>query len=396
MYRLFRQIAGFSRCRIDGDCAARLVMLCRHRHIYMWDIRRTKDGMEVSVLTPDIDALEGAAALCGARVTVLFGHGLPVILKKAAVHKYFFIGLLAAAVLMYVMSGRIWAVDVYGNSFYTDEVLLSYLKEIDAGAGSLKKNIVPSEVEENIRLKYPRISWVSAQITGTKLKLNIEEGQPEVTAPKENADEITAPYGGTVVSVMVRGGTPLVKAGDSVGKGDVLVRGSVDIYNDDGTVARTEPVTADADIILRVKFNVSKRYDRHYMKKVYDTAVSKRYIFEIFGKTIETGRAASGQKNGDDEPYDEVRTRKAFRLTKDFYLPFAVTKISRQSYKTEPAVYTKEAVTEIAMTDFERILGRLAKKGGKVIENNTETEVTDKCLLMSGYVIADMPCTVPS
>lgn len=388
MYRLLRRLAGCSRCRIDGADAGRLVMICRKRRIYMWNIHREADNMEVSVLTPDVTDLQAAAAVCGGRVTVLCAHGLPVLLKTAAAHKYFFAGLTAAVVFIYILSGYIWAVEVSGNSFYTDEVLSAYLKELDAGAGSLKRNIVPSEVEENIRLKYPRISWVSAKITGTKLKLDIEEGQPDMAVENDSLSEICAPYSGTVSSIMVRGGTALVAPGDTVKAGDVLVRGSVDIYGDDGAVADTINVAADADVVVRVKFKVDKSYDRHYMKKVYDGDVSKSCVLHLFGKSFEL----SGANKETEKSYDEILDYKAFRLTEDFYLPLAVTVVRRQSYVTEPSVYTKEEITAIGEADLERRLRLLTEGGGEIIENNTKIEITDSSLVLSGHVIADVLC----
>lgn len=388
MYRLWQKIAGYSRCRILGADAGRLLMLCKCRRLYLWDICPCDGGLEAFVLTPYIRDLSETALVCGACVTVLDAYGLPVILKKAAVHKFFFFGLLSAVLIIFALSRYIWAVEVCGNSFYTDEMLSAYLAEIGAGAGSLKRHIVPSEVEENIRLKYPRISWVSARITGTKLMLDIEEGQPDMKMPDADTGDLCAPYSGTVVSMITRAGTPLVKKGDIVKKGDVLVAAGMDICGDDGTVVKTVPAAADADIVLRVRFAVDRRYDRHYIKKNDAGEAKKSYAIHLFGHTFtvpDMSRSAMSD-------YDETVEYKVFRLTEDFYLPFAVTVTSRKPYTQTPALYTAEEIRTIASRDFERKLETMRNDGAKLIENHTDFEVTKDDLLLTGYVIMEMPC----
>lgn len=388
MYRLWKKIAGCSRCRILGTDAGRLMMLCKRRRIYLWDICACDGGVEAFVLTPYVGNLSEAVLVCGGTLKVTAAYGFPVILKKAAAHKYFFFGLLSAVLIIFILSRYIWAVEVCGNSFYTDEMLSAYLKEIGAGAGSLKGDIVPSEVEENIRLKYPRISWVSARITGTKLMLDIEEGQPDIKAQAEEKGDLCAEYSGKVVSIMTRAGTPLVKKGDIVKKGAVLVAAGMDIYGDDGTVAKTMPVAADADIILQVKFAVDRYYDRHYMKKNDVGDVKKSYAFHIFGHTL-TLPDMPGARMKD---YDETIEYKAFRLTEDFYLPFAMTVTSRKPYTQTPAIYTEEEIKAIAARDFERKLETMRADGAKVIEKQTDFEMTADALFLTGYVVMEMPC----
>lgn len=388
IYRLLKQLVGYTRCRISGADCGRLLMICRARRIYLWEIRGSDNGeTEAFVLTPYAAALSEAAAICGGTVKILEEYGLPVYVKKAAAHRAFLIGLFAACLIVYSLSRYVWAIEVNGNSFYTDEVLSAYLKEINAGAGCLKKNIVPSAVEENLRLKYPRISWVSAQLVGTKLKINIEEGQPEREKNEDSKTEIKAPYSGTVLKIMTRSGTAAVRQGDIVKKGDILVRGGVDIYSDDGTVLKTVPTAADADIVLDVTFKVDRSYDRHYVKKIYDDDVSKSYILHVFGKTVQM----PGFFEKEMTDYDEMSSYKAFRLTKDFYLPFGLETIQRQAYITENAVYTEDEIREIAAADFKRKLQSMEDEGARLAEDRTKVRIDNDCLTLYGEVSMEIP-----
>ena len=52
-----------------------------------------------------------------------------------------------------------------------------------------------------------------------------------------------------MTSMITRAGTPKVKPGDEVEKGQILVSGIVDVYNDAKEVVNQRPVSADADIL---------------------------------------------------------------------------------------------------------------------------------------------------
>ena len=76
---------------------------------------------------------------------------------------------------------------------------------------------------------------------------------------EEKASSIVAEVSGTVESVVVRSGTPIVKEGDMVEAGQILVEGYYAIKNDAGEVVRYEGVAADADIQILVS---EKYYDK--------------------------------------------------------------------------------------------------------------------------------------
>ena len=48
--------------------------------------------------------------------------------------------------------------------------------------------------------------------------------------------DICANKAGTVVSIITREGTPLVQVGDETEVGDVLIRGEVEIFDNEGNV----------------------------------------------------------------------------------------------------------------------------------------------------------------
>ena len=89
--------------------------------------------------------------------------------------------------------------------------------------------------------------------------------------------------------------------------------------------------------------------------------------------------------------YDEMSSYKAFRLTKDFYLPFGLETIQRQAYITENAVYTEDEIREIAAADFKRKLQSMEDEGARLAEDRTKVRIDNDCLTLYGEVSMEIP-----
>lgn len=95
---------------------------------------------------------------------------------------------------------------------------------------------------------------------------------------------------GTIVSMVVRSGVPMVKIGDRVEVGIPLVSGEVPVYNDDETIRKYRETYADADIVIRRKENIYETLSFVREKKVYTGREKKKYVFRFFGKEILLGK----------------------------------------------------------------------------------------------------------
>lgn len=135
-----------------------------------------------------------------------------------------------------------------GNSYYTDERLEKYLSETEnIRIGSWKKDAVNPVLEENLRLTFPDISWVSVRKEGTSLIVALEEmvKYDAASGEKSKPRYICAAKDGQIVSMVTRSGVPRVHVGDTVKKGELLIDGVMEILNDAMEVAESVPVGAD-------------------------------------------------------------------------------------------------------------------------------------------------------
>ena len=159
-------------------------------------------------------------------------------------------------------------------------------------------------IETALRNDYPDITWVSAEISGTRLIVHIKEndGIKEDIQTDSTPRDIVATCSGVVTSMITRAGTPKVKPGDEVEKGQILVSGIVDVYNDAKEVVNQRPVSADADIFVRVDIPYEEHLPYLYEYKEYTGRKKTRWLFGIadsrcFMVFAEAGGHCDGQQS---------------------------------------------------------------------------------------------------
>jgi len=325
------------------------------------------------------------------KVSIKKRYGLPFLILKNKKHKMFFCGIILCIVILYILSLFLWDIEITGNSYYTDTTIVKFLEELDIKIGTSKKSISPADLEEELRLKYNNISWVSAQIIGTKLFINLEEISPKESAAEEAEAEaayydLIASNDGIITAMITRTGTPVVHIGDTVAKGEVLVSGMVKIYNDDATERLTKLVKADADIYAQTTYEYKEKYSLTYIKRNYTGNTTKSYSFHLFSHRIELPYS-----NNSYDKYDTSSITNKYRLTTNFYLPFSSEVTINQEYIEEEYQYTQEEISKIANEALEQFISDLENKGATLIRNDVEIQVTDNTCIASGTLIFDEP-----
>ena len=91
---------------------------------------------------------------------------------------------------------------------------------------------------------------MSVRLHGTRLFIRLRESEVPVRQEVESGEacDLAAASDARITSVVVRSGIPLVQAGDTVEKGQLLVSGTVPITDDGGEEISSYRVRADADI----------------------------------------------------------------------------------------------------------------------------------------------------
>lgn len=322
--------------------------------------------------------------------------------------------------MIYILSLFVWQIDIDGNRKYTDALILQALAQMDVKTGCRKSEIDLPEIEEELRIMYDEITWVSASITGTKLQIELREGDLKISGSsgggktgnvkrvenRENNSKtqngesetdlpanLVADEDAIITNLVVRRGTVAVRYGDEVKKGDVLIEGKVYIYNEDETLKKVDYLTAEGDIFGKYQELYEKHYQRKHEVRSYTgknyrelgvAIVGKSFCLPVWENIL--------KKQLEENTLSEVWSwKKQFRLTPTFYLPFALEYTEYVPYENVVEEYTDEVIKKMAEEELQKYLNELEKKGVQIISNSVTISLDADGGHVKGTLILDGP-----
>lgn len=390
LIRFVKWFRGYLLVRITGYSPERFINLCRNRNILIWNLCRVEQGYEFNMSVKGFRQIKEIAKKTGTRPLIVKRYGFPFKEKRMGKHRGFVLGIILFLAMIYGLSLFIWDMTLEGNYSYTEDVIFGYLEEINVKPGVMKSKLDCKVIEESIRKKYTDIGWVSAEITGTKLKLKIvETNMPLPFVQSTTPCNIIASHDGVIRSIVTRNGVPMVKKGDEVKKGDVLVSGIIEVIGDDQTVVKKEAVVSDADIMLETNFSYKKALPVQYKKKVFNKRKIDVYTISIFDKQFYLYNPL--KKFHSSKKYDIITSERNFSLTHSFVLPLSVAKKEYREYVEEDASYSKDELTKKSQEYFSLYTEMLKEEGVIIKKSDVKVRMDKKTCVSAGNLLVEEP-----
>lgn len=374
---------GHVRIRVEGGSYERFLNLCANHNIYLWDLIPSGDAYEMNLSIKEFRELKPLAKKSRVRVRVVERYGLPFFLHRYRNRKLFFAGIMAALGIILFLSCFIWDIHVEGNLHETTEVILEYLKTEEIGHGTWKSGIDCKALASSLRKQFDDFIWVSVKIDGTRLLIDVQENTDlalEDDRVYEDSDLISN-VDGTIVKMVTRTGAPEVAAGDEIKKGDMLVRGRLEILDDAGEVSTYRYCAADADIYVKTVYHYKSEFPLTYKDKVYTGNQQNGYFFTAFGKRFTFALGAGGY-----ELKDTVTLEHQAQLWENFFLPVSWGKIEVKEYENQQKTYTNEEAAKKAGDELSYFLKKIQEKGVQIFENNVKIETSAKTCKAEGDI----------
>lgn len=385
LIKLLRWFSGYLLVHIKGYSPERFINLCSNNNILIWKLKKISTGYEFYISVKGFKKLRPIVKKTRTRPFIIKRVGFPFICNRFKKRKFFLIGILLCSIILYGLSLFIWDIGMEGEYTNTKEIILEYLESQGVYNGVLKRKINCQNIEEKIRKEYVDIGWVSAEIRGTRLLIKISESN--IIKKKEDKvkpHHIIATKDGIITSIVTRNGTPKVKIGDIVKKGDIIVSGVIEIIRDNTEVISKEIVPSDADIRMKTIYNYKESLPLKYIKKDYTLKSKKGYAISIFNRKIILYKPLKKYNK-----YDIIVNDNNMKLSENFYLPIIFHVTEYKEYHENDSVYTKEEVTKVVQDKLDLFLRKLADKGVVVIENNVKITIDKKSCRASGKIIVE-------
>lgn len=321
-------LKGYVIIKVEGLTLERFLNLAATKDIYLWDIRRVNyTVLEMKATIEGFKALKQVVKAVGCRVEIVDKKGLPFFLYRLKHRKMLGFGFLVFLGIIIFLSSLIWDIQVIGNERIKTEDILQVLDKEDIKNGIIKYNIDKDYIKYLLLDEFDIFSFVSAEIKGTKLILEVKEQDlPPQKIDMDTPCNIVASKKGVIVKSIARNGKSLVKKGDIVNKGEILITGEIsDEYSEVDIF-----VHADGEVLAKTIY--SERIDEPITK----------VIKEETGRVYERRELKIGEKGVQffkgDIPFDHYieETREVKIFGRNINLPF---KILVHEYKE---VETKE------------------------------------------------------
>lgn len=258
MRHLWQWFCGYVCVLLKGNQINRFLNLCTKNEIFLWHTRfEMERALRVHIRLSDVYQLKPLLKKTRTKMRIVDRRGFPFWCHRHPYLKWMPVLLCVLMVLLVYSMHFIWQINISGNSQITTRELKEYLSEQKIDVGIKSKTIDCSNVEYLLREKFDKLSWVSVYIERTTLCIDIKETLYDPYAFSEDtilSYDLIAEKDATIASIITRNGKALVKAGDKVKKGDILVKGQCEIFDDAGERKDMLYVKADATIHADTKY----------------------------------------------------------------------------------------------------------------------------------------------
>ncbi len=210
-------------------------------------------------------------------VKIIGGVGLYGFLKSVKKHALAFIFVFVAVASAFFLGGVCLDVEINAPQDMTEDIVEA-LAEIGVKRGCAMRSVNLDRVENALCVALPDVKYAFAAKKGSTLFITVEKlsDAPLPNDLKEKKDVVSS-CDGVVTRISVVNGTPLVKAGDTIKKGQVLIRGE-NVFAD-GT---SETATAIGEVWTNTEYSFSVRFSPEVVETTVTGNVLKRKRLKIF------------------------------------------------------------------------------------------------------------------
>ncbi len=209
-------------------------------------------------------------------------YGLKGLLSRYRQRKGLMIGGAIAVLLMIFSSFFVWDITVTGAKIIPESQILEKLAEKDFKLGAFIPLVNTEDIEQSLMLDMDALSFISINLRGTVATVEVRERLTETEIEdKQTPSNLIAAYDGQIEALQVTGGVSVVKIGDTVKKGSLLVSGVID-----SRALGYRLVRARGEVFARTTLTFETEIPYEYTEKVYTGRFFTKKSLKFFSKTI--------------------------------------------------------------------------------------------------------------
>ncbi len=221
-------LTGIVALRCEGGYPERFLNAAAELGVALWDVRITNGVLHCHTRASDYRRLRAAARYGRTRMRLERRRGLVFHLRRFHLRFGLALGLLLFIATLHVLSSRIWVIQIHGNRTVSDMDIRTVLEPLGIREGASFNDVNLTDVRLNALQRLPTVTWLTVNQSGSILTVEVRERTPVEPLPDTSPANLIASCDGTILSVTTISGQAVVKPGDVVSEGDLLISGVVD------------------------------------------------------------------------------------------------------------------------------------------------------------------------
>ncbi len=267
-------LAGTVLIECEGGFPERFLNEAAKRDVLLWDVSRRGISLFCRCKAADYRALRPAARAASVRMRVRERHGLSFLLKPFRLRWGLALGMLLFVLILQLLASRVWIVRVEGNEQVTDEAIREVLTPLGIYEGASSKTIDLPKLQLTALEHLPDVVWLTVNFEGSTATVEVRERKKaQPIAPDEPAN-VVAVRDGVIVRIDTVSGQAMVKEGDAVTEGTLLISGVMD--------SKVGPLLKHAEGVVTARttrtLTVTVPFEEHIPSPVPRT-ISRPYLY---------------------------------------------------------------------------------------------------------------------
>lgn len=364
--RLWNFICGYVIISVKGYFSEKFINIASKRKIKLWHLKRDENkDLILKCSVKDFRKIRPVALKSRCKVHIIKKVGLPFLMRKYRKRKAFVIGLILCVLTIWFMSQIIWNIEVQGDPTISLTDISDFVESLGIYPGVMKSTIDIDQVTEDILDEMPEVGWVGVNLEGTNLYINVTKREPvPEKVPLDFPSDVIAKKEGIVKQVIPRKGIVLVKPGDAVLKGQVLITGTfIPKYDPE----REMHLHATGQVIAMTLYEETRSIEMQEVEKYRTGETYTNTILEIFGIDI-----GFKPKEVHYSLYDTSVETKHISITDNLKLPIVIRKSIFHEVDEKIYDISFEEAKENAIEDAYRACLDKVPQGANIVNITTK------------------------
>lgn len=369
--KFLRYIKGYCEITVQKEnAAAALSLLVREKIPFT---RTENDGENVRFCVPyKFPAEEKLGRLCEKIRRRSLLHTLFRYRKRAGLA----VGAILAAVLIYLSTLFVWDIRVIGAENVPEDEIISLLARRGFCIGTYIPDTDKERLALEITMEDGRFSWFKINMRGTVAVIDLHErtGKDMIEAVTPPSNLVSA-YDAQIELLDVKGGATVVKGGQIVHKGDLLVSGIID-----SQAIGYRLVRARGSVYGRVTLEYETKIPVTYNRKIRKNTVAAEKNLKFFSKNIKVFK----NDRISSDIYDIIEKTTRAELF-GVQLPFFLNEKQYVFYDTKETTRTQAECLREAYRQI-NLQSEAELDNAEILSRHTEIDFSEEYLTMREQV----------